>query len=319
MRTYRIILLGFMLFSTSALAGTVKQLLNSQDLAIVEIAKNEKIEVGQSFLATNETSQCLVEILSLDKNLATVSTKNCEDKTLLVVGKKIEKSLFDNSLLTKNNIPSEIPKTEEVLQTPEKAEPKSNKISSEQDYIALKISYILNPKIKIEGTAFSGTSSENGTFDYEFDNTINLGFEWSQFANNTWNHGVLIDYTSLKFNRTTITGSSSGTSVVTVSGGMTVLGISYIGKYRGDEFYLPVTLGITNSYVDNSAAFTKTIATKALFGIGFGIAVNNNVNLELTSNATTVTSSSVTSSGTTIVPELGYFNYLQLGLKILFR
>lgn len=146
-----------------------------------------------------------------------------------------------------------------------------------------------------------------------------MGFEWSQFRKESWNNGFSIEYANPQFDSFTVYGNVSGSTTGTLSGGMTLLSIAYAGKYRWDKVYLPTLVGITSSSVDSTGTFTKTLATRVLFGLGVGFLVNDKFALEFTSNSNTVVGSSILTGGTTITPDTGYLNYLQISGKFLFR
>lgn len=87
------------LLSGNVEAATIKQILNEKNLAIVELKRNEKIKSGDYLIAADEKNQCLLEVISISEKVATVSSQGCTDKTLLIVGRDVEKSLFDPDLL----------------------------------------------------------------------------------------------------------------------------------------------------------------------------------------------------------------------------
>ncbi len=307
---------------TVANAANIKQLLNEQALAIVELKNGEKIEVGESFIASEGKAQCLLEVLSLDKRIVTVSSKACSDKSILTIGKNVEKSLFD-AKLTQTEAKAEFPPPNELAIEKEKsapAPPEERKVepTAKDSYGSFYIGYMLAPKIVINGTAFTGTSSERGTFEYKFSNAVTFGFEASQFRRNSWNNGVYVNYASLKFDTASLTGAVSGTTTVTMTGGMTFLTLAYAGKYRWETVYFPLNIGFVSSTVDSTGTFTRTMAAKVLVSYGIGFAMTETFNLEFITAATTVTSSTTSSSGTTIVPELGYLTNIQLNAKFLF-
>lgn len=299
-------------------AATIKQLLNEQSLAVVEMKSNEKIQVGENFIVSENQNQCLLEVISVDKKMAIVSSKSCSDKSLLKIGKNIEKSLFDTTLIKKDEPLAEPPTAEQNTPT-SPVENQIKSINDEANYKSLIISYMLTPKISITGTAYDGANSEAGSFEYNFKNSFKLGYEYSQFSKNTWNHGFLMDYTNLKFDTATIKGSISAPSTISLTGGMTLLTISYSGKYRWEQIYLPVGLALVSSTVDSTGSFTKTMEARILISYGFGIAITEQFNFEITTNAYSVNSSRVTSGTTTIVPNLGFLTHLQVNAKVLFR
>ena len=304
------------LIQTTAQAATVKQLLNDQSLVLVELKKNENAAVGDKFIVGDDKNQCLLEVVSIDKKNANLSSKNCTDKSLLSIGKKIEKSLFDPSLV-KQEAAATISSSEPVVNAEAKPLESTSTSTGNETYTAFIIGYMLSPKITISGTALTGTLLESGTFEYNFSNAIKFGFEWSQFDRNDWNNGFLIDYTSLKFDTATVKSGSSSTSG-SITGGMTILTVAYNGKYRWEQFYFPISLGLSSSTVDSTGSFTKTLQARAYAALGVGFSITKSFNLELTSNSNTVTGSTITSGGTTIYPDVGYLNYLQLNAKILF-
>ena len=78
-----------------------------------------------------------------------------------------------------------------------------------------------------------------------------------------------------------------------MTGGMTFLTVAFAGKYRWNEFYLPVTVGIVSSTVDKRAAYVKTLQGTNLLTFGIGLAV-------------------------TVSPKLGLLSNTQINTKILF-
>ena len=303
------------LIQSTAQAAIVKQLLNDQNLVLVELKKNENVAVGDKFIVGDDKNQCLLEVVSIDKKIANLSSKNCTDKSLLSIGKKIEKSLFDPNLVKQESAVA--PNASEPTVADTKTQENTPSLTESETYTAFIIGYMLSPKITISGTALTGTVLEAGTFEYNFSNALKFGFEWSQFSKNTWNNGFLIDYASLKFDSVTVKSGGSSSSG-SLSGGMTILTVAYTGKYRWEQFYFPVALGLSSSTVDSTGSFTKTLQTRAYASLGVGFAITKSFNLEFTSNSHSVTGSTITSGGTTIYPDVGYLNNLQLDAKILF-
>lgn len=307
---------------TIANAGTVKQLLNEQNLAIVELKNGEKIEVGESFIVLEDKNQCLLEVISVNKRIVTVSSKACEDKSILTLGKNVEKSLFDPKLIqaeekTEPALEKELAiEKEKTIAAP--AEEKKEEPLPKESYGSFYIGYILNPKIVVNVTAFDSTSSEAGTFEYTFSNAVTFGWEASQFQKHSWNNGIFVNYAALKFDKFSVTSAASGTTSGTLSGGMTLLTIAYAGKYRWETNYFPFNIGFISSTVDSTGTYTRTIAAKMLVSYGFGIALSEKFNLEFIAAANTLTSSTTTSSGVTIVPETGYLTNIQVNAKFLF-
>ena len=317
----KLLSLMYMIFVTQTVANAanIKQLLNDQDLAIIQLKNGEKIEVGENFIVSENKNQCLLEALSIDKRIVTVSSKACSDKSILTIGKTVEKSLFDPKLTQTETLPQAAEPTIEkekatVAPIPEAKDGPAVK----ESYGAFVMGYMLAPKILLNGTAYAGTSSERGTFEYKFSNTLTFGFEASQFRRNSWNNGVFFHYAALKFDTVTISGPVSGTSSGTMTGGMTILTLAYAGKYRWETAYFPLNIGFLSSTVDSTGSFTRTMAAKVLVSYGLGFAMTETFNLEFITAASTVTSSTTSSSGTTIVPELGYLTNIQLNAKFLF-
>ncbi len=296
-------------------AAIVKQLLNDQNLAVIELTKNnESALVGDSFIASNETSQCALKVVSIEGLIATTTSSDCVDKSALKVGNKVEKSLFAKDVLNKSA-------TEKVAEPKVDTTPalKTDLALDEQNYFGLSIGYMISPKMKIDIVATNGATSESGYFEYKFSNALRIGFEWSQFKRERWNSGFSVEYANPQFDSYTAYGNASGAASGSLTGGMTLLSISYAGKYRWDKVYLPTVMGITSSSVDSTGILTKTLTTSALFGLGVGFLINDNFALELTSNANTVTGGVVTSGGTTITPSTGYLSNLQISGKFHFR
>jgi hypothetical protein len=92
-------IIATLLAYTPANAATIKQLLNDQDLVVLELEKGETTAMGENFISSNEKTQCLVEVLSIKERIVNATSKRCNDKTSLSVGKKVEKSLIDPSNL----------------------------------------------------------------------------------------------------------------------------------------------------------------------------------------------------------------------------
>lgn len=314
--------LNIFLITTSFLsisqAATIKQLLNDQNLALVELKDKETAELGQNFIVSGDSGQCLLDVLNIDKNMVTVSTAKCSDKSILSIGKNIEKSLFPSELLSKSSEPKN--ENENNPTSPPPVVPTNEPLAiGNVYYLSLNLDSMLAPKISITGTAYSGAASEAGTFEYSFSNALKLGFEWSQFNQNSYNSGFLFEYVSLNFDTATIKGSLSAPSTVNVTGGMKVTTIAYAGKYRWENFYLPFLVGISGSSVDNTALFTRTLESRSLFSLGVGININEKINLEMSSNAHSIYAGTVTTGGITIVPNVGFLNYLQFTVKFLFK
>lgn len=306
---------------TSAFAGTVKQLLNEQNLAIIELKNDEKIEVGENFIVSEDKNQCLLEVISVTQKLATVTSKACSDKGILSLGKNVEKSLFDPKLLqteekTEPALAKDLAiKKEKTIAAPTE---KREEPVAKEGYGSFYIGYIINPKILINVTAFDSTSSDTGTFEYTFSNAVTFGWEASQFRRHSWNNGIFVNYAALKFDKFSLTTTASGTGSGTLSGGMTLLTVAYAGKYRWDTNYFPFNVGFVSSTVDSTGTFTRTIAAKMLVSYGFGIALSEKFNLEFIAAANSLTSSTTTSSGTTIVPQPGFLTNFQINAKFLF-
>lgn len=320
MKVLNIIVL-LLIIQNSAQAATIRQLLNDQNLAIVELKNSEKIMVGENFIISENKNQCLLSVINVDQKIVTVSSKDCIDKSNLTIGKHVEKSLFDPNIIKQqpkvtSNDPSDIESEFTQGEMVSTTQLPKERIKAEQ-YGSLAINYVLSPKIVITSTIYSGSSSEVGTLEYNFDNAFKFGFEWSQFARNSWNNGFLIDYTSLKFSSFTLKGVSASTTS-TITGGMTLLTVGYSGKYRWEQIYLPVNLGIASSTVDSTGSFTRTVAARTFASLGIGVAVNEKFNLELTSSAYGITAGNTTSGTTTLVPSVGYLSNLQLNSRILF-
>ena len=306
------------LTQTYATAATVKQLLNGQNLAIIELKNKETAVVGENFIISDNQSQCLLEVIKVENKNVTVSSEKCGDKNLLSIGKTVDKSLFDPSLI-KAAEPKEIVTTQLEVANPAPQPVPSMSYGASNDYKSLVIGYMLTPKILINGTAYSGTVSEAGTFEYNFTSALKFGFEWSQFNKHSWNNGFLFDYASLKFDEVTVTGAASGSSTASMIGGMTLLTIGYSGKYLWETFYFPLKLGLNSSTVDSTGYFTKAMKTQLLVGYGLGFAISDTFNFEITTNAYSISPITVTSGTTTIVSQLGYLTNIELNAKILFR
>jgi hypothetical protein len=285
-----------LLTQTAAKAAVVKQLLNAQNLAIVELKNKESATVGDNFIISENKSQCLLEVIKVEKKIVTVSSNKCSDKSLLSIGKNIEKSLFDPTLI-KPEEPKEAATTAPELNPQQETAPttientKNNPES--KSYKSLVIGFMLTPKILINGTAYNGSASEAGTFEYNFTSALKFGFEWSQFSKHSWNNGFLINYASLKFDKATSPGPISDTTTVSMAGGMTLLTIGYSGKYLWETFYLPLNLGLTSSTVDSTGYFTKAMKTQLYVGYGLGIAISEAFNFEITTNAYSISPISV--------------------------
>jgi hypothetical protein len=289
-------------------AAVIKQLLNSENLAVIELSNEEKAEQFTSFIAQADDKQCLLKVLSTKDNLITASSEKCEDKSLLKVGMNLEKSLFDASVI------KEPSKPEEKSTAPNET---SQNVSSIGLYNAILVGMNLNPSMKIDGKATSGGLTENGSFEYKFNPSIHFGYELSQFNQNSWNNGFSLEYSKMNFDEATVSGSNSGSSTVSLTGSMSIFSMLYQGKYLWNSFYLPVATGFVSNSVDSTGSYTKTIKTRWMLGFGVGVALNNNILLEFKSMATTVTSDSFTSSGITYTPDVGYFSTAQLTLKYL--
>lgn len=294
-------------FSVSAYAGSIKQTLNQQSLAVVEIKSSENVSIGDNFLASGEKDQCLLEVLKVDRPNVTVSTANCKDRVVLSNGQKVEKSLIDPKLLSKENKAQVAEAKEATAVEPAiEAKPAASQSTTGNSYAAVIVGINVNNHLKIPVTATNSTSSESGTFDFSYDNSVSLGFEWSQFDNHSWNNGILIDYFTLQFNTLTASGSSSGTSSISVPGSMSLLTVAYAGKYVWEDFYLPLGIGLTSSSVnDNTGVFTKSLKAVVTAWVGIGLSFSKNFKMELVSRATSFTSDTVTSSGTTFTPSIG--------------
>lgn len=190
--------------------------------------------------------------------------------------------------------------------------------SNSKNYFSVFAGILINPKIKIPINVFSGTTAESGSFEYTFKQSYKVGIEWSQFSEHSWNNGLLIDYSRMEMDEASAYGSTSGSSTLKVTDSISIINIAYAGKYRWDNFYLPVYLGLSSSNVDSSALFTKTIQAKSYAGLGIGLNIDS-FSIELTSNSNAIDSSTVTASGNTVMPSMGYLNYLQLTIKFLLQ
>lgn len=304
-------------------AATIKQLLNSQDLAIVELSRNEKIEVGENFLVNGDNSQCLLEVLKVNKRLTTVSTKQCTDKSILSTGQKVEKSLFETEPPPPPPTKVEIITPREPLQSNHSQEtPAEKKVETtyqSNSYKALILGTTINPTMLMNINAIQGTTSEVGKYEYEGSSSFLLGYEYSQFNEDSWNNGINIDYVRVPLTTARFVGNTLGTASFSISDSITSISIAYAGKYRWSKVYLPIGLGFTSSTVDSNALFTRTLTTSSLAWLGIGLHVSEKFNIELLSRATAISGSTVVSSGITIKPaEYGYLRYFLLNFKILF-
>lgn len=302
----RILIALLWFFSASAYAGSIKQILNPQNLAVVEIKASENISIGDSFLANGEKDQCLLEVLKVDRPNVTVSTANCKDRVVLANGQKVEKSLIDPKLISKENTAPVAEAKEPTAAEPAiVVKPAASQSSNGNSYAAFIVGINVNNHLKIPVTATNSTTSEAGTFDFSYNNSVSLGFEWSQFDNHSWNNGILIDYSTMQFDTLTASGPS-GTSSFSVPGNMSFLTVAYAGKYVWEDFYLPLGIGLTSSSVnDNTGVFTKSLKSVVTAWIGIGLSFSKNFKMELVSRAASVTSDTVTSSGTTFTPSIG--------------
>lgn len=304
-----LIFLGLVLTSLNLNAAVIKQLLNSENLAVIELTETEKSEQFTSFIAQADDKQCLLKVLSTKDALITASTEKCNDKSVLKVGMTLEKSLFDTSAIKDTDSKPKDP-------VAPNAQPNTEENSSRL-YNAILVGININPSMKIDGKATSGGASENGTFEYKFNPSVHFGYELSQFNRNSWNNGFSLEFSKMNFDEATVSGSNSTTSTFSLTGSMSVFSVLYQGKYLWNSFYIPVATGFVSNSVDSTGSYTKTIKTRWMLGFGVGVALNNDLLLEFKSMAATVTSDSFTSSGVTYTPDVGYFSTAQITMKYL--
>lgn len=214
---------------------------------------------------------------------------------------------------------AEPPPPQEPVENPVPAAPVPVTYQSERNqYHGLLIGYWISPLMKMDATATQGTASGSGSFEFQMKSGLNIGYEWSQFKRQSWNNGILVDYVSVDFDEAKIKDSTS-TTTVSVPGRLSILTVSYSGKYRWEEFYLPLGAGLASSSVSgNDGLLTKSIKTPVVFWIGVGFTPSEKIALELVSKAYSVTASTVTSNGTTLKPDPGTIAGLQINLKVLF-
>ncbi len=193
----------------------------------------------------------------------------------------------------------------------------SETITKKTEYRAILIGYWMSPKMKFDYNA-TGISSYGGTVEYSMKSSPVVGYEWSQFNQNSWNHGYQIDYTKVDFNTAIVTGGGAIASG-SVNGSLSIVGLTYTGKYCWEKFYLPTGIGLSSSSVTgNDAAFTKTIRSVVGAWVGIGLHASEKLNLELVSKSYSVLGDMVTSGGFVISANTGYLAGLQLNAKILF-
>jgi hypothetical protein len=307
---------------STAHAATIKQLLNDQSLAIVELKNTEKVEIGENFLAADESYQCLLKVIKVENNLATISSAGCVRKDLLFVGKKIEKSLFNTELVKSETEPTppaeQMPTVTNSPSANSQASTQQSNTSINSSYASFVIGYRLLPKISIPISGYSVSGSDSGDFDFDLDNALTLGYEWSQFRQNSWNNGFQINYTNMKINNATLSTRNSGSSSVALSDTFTEFQINYVGKYFWEKVYFAYEFGVASSTNNAAGLFTKTMASRFHSALGLGINISEKFNLEVTTNSNSIDSSSVTISGVTLKPDLGYLRYIQLTGKFLF-
>lgn len=181
-------------------------------------------------------------------------------------------------------------------------------------YQAFSVGYLLGPKATLDG--YIGTAY--GNLDYKFKNSLVLGYEWSQFEENSYNNGFAIEYTSLTFDSYSI-GDSTGTLSGSLDGSLNILVALYRGKYVWNDFYLPFGVGYSSGSVSgNSAVLTRTAKTGYVLEIGAGFVVNEKIKIELIMKQMRFDLEKASVSGTAITPYPGKLNGTQLNLKYSF-
>lgn len=177
--------------------------------------------------------------------------------------------------------------------------------------------FLLTPKLRHETTRTTAILGERQTTEISSHSAPKLGFEWTQFVANSWNHGVAVDVAFLKFD--SISGSTPSTTVEgSYDGGMNILTVAYAGRRRWEAVYLPVYLGLAASTVDTTGALTKTFAARVHAGLGLGVMAGLKTNLELSANTYGFTSDLVNSAGVEYRPSVGSISYVQLAIKTYF-
>lgn len=148
-------------------------------------------------------------------------------------------------------------------------------------YKAITFGYLINPNTSLETTDYYSFSSEKANYSYSFKDSFSLGFEWSQFNKNSWNHGISINYMNLKSDSTSTTSTFHGAvSKAELPGDLTIFSLGYSGKYRFENFYIPTQIAIATSSVDSKSRITQSLKPHALLSVGAGFIVHDRVVIE---------------------------------------
>lgn len=176
---------------------------------------------------------------------------------------------------------------------------------------------VFNPRIVIPVTRVTGATTEKGQLKYDLQNSLQISLEFSQFDKNSWNHGVKIDYTRFEFESVQFEGDNSGSITSAVNGALNLLTAAYVGKYRWDQFYIPLQVGVVTASNNTSDEFTKSIKVAGYLALGAGYVFTDQFAAEFSTSLYGIKSDTTTVGATTTVPENGALGYFELTAKFM--
>lgn len=186
-----------------------------------------------------------------------------------------------------------------------------------QEYTALHLGYMSNPSIVVKGTESNGMFMGSTRMEYNLQESIKIGFEWTEFQKDRWNNGVFADYAKLKFSKIDTESTVYPDSVAPIDGSLSLVSIGYTGRYRWDQIYVPIYIGWVHSSVQSMAILTKTMRSTIYNALGIGFVVSDKLNVELLFSAYEIKGDRVESGTAWLDPRPARLDSIAVGFKIL--
>jgi hypothetical protein len=263
--------------SASTATAVIKQVLPQRNQAMVEYTGD--LSVGTDLIATFEDGkQCSLKISKVVGALATVDTSMCKTASDLVVGQKLDQSLFENT-------------------------PQDLQAAPVRDgwHFGVGGAYALPENfVSTNGTVsgYSGTFSVSGqyygTVAVELDARILRKESWGFIGALTYDgqHYFLSGTATVGGQTTSLSGNPSSIQTTVLSGS---------AAYRWGYFYLPFGLNFNTLTYTPPSGFAGSASSGGGLGaqLGVGFYITDKVTLELIERSLTGTLTTTTSTGVT--------------------
>lgn len=255
-------LFGFaFLFSTYVYAATIQQILAQENKAALALTPEDKFKAGDVLLATHESKNCPIKILSIENGYALADLSRCSFKRELKIGDKVEASLIP--------VKDEPADTEDAEMLENADNSKSEKANSanakkaDTAFVATSspteksyrwggaVYYSTADTLKFDSlrvTTASGSGS--GTFDFKMSGAVGLDISFTTMTRNSWGFIGSAHYEAARKIKSFTVSGVNGTATYSGDNGPNLSFFFLEGNavYRWENFYLP--FGFNYSFPD---------------------------------------------------------------------